>query len=75
MKRYRDIVGDGGSNIAGQVEAQQARLRERLSRVRAIVAVVSGSSARDEQPGARGEPMNQAKKVAADDEMLPEYDL
>ena len=41
-KRYRDIVGDGGSNIAGQVEAQQARLRERLGRVRAIVAVVSG---------------------------------
>jgi len=41
-KRYRDIAGDGGSNIVGQVEAQQARLRERLRRVRAIVAVVSG---------------------------------
>jgi ATP-binding protein involved in chromosome partitioning len=41
-KRYRDIAGDGGSNIVGQVEAQQARLRERLSGVRAIVAVVSG---------------------------------
>ena len=41
-KRYRDIAGDGGSNIAGQVDAQQARLRERLRRVRAIVAVVSG---------------------------------
>jgi ATP-binding protein involved in chromosome partitioning len=41
-KRYRDIVGDGGSNIVGQVEAQQARLRDRLGRVRAIVAVVSG---------------------------------
>jgi len=41
-KRYRDIAGDGGSNIVGQVEAQQARLRERLQRVRAIVAVVSG---------------------------------
>ena len=41
-KRYRDIAGDGGSNIVGQVEAQQARLRERLSRVRAIVAVASG---------------------------------
>jgi len=41
-KRYRDIAGDGGSNIVGQVEAQQARLRERLSRVRAIVAIVSG---------------------------------
>ena len=42
MKRYRDLAGDGGSNIAGQVEVQQARLRERLSGVGAIVAVVSG---------------------------------
>lgn len=42
MKRYRDIAGDGGSNIVGQVEAQQARLTTRLQDVRAIVAVVSG---------------------------------
>jgi ATP-binding protein involved in chromosome partitioning len=42
MKRYRDIVGDGGSNIVGQVEAQQARLGARLREVKAIVAVVSG---------------------------------
>ena len=42
MKRYRDIAGDGGSDIVGQVEAQQTRLRERLSRIRSIVAVVSG---------------------------------
>jgi ATP-binding protein involved in chromosome partitioning len=42
MKRYRDIAGDGGSNIVGQVEAQQARLTTRLQEVRAIVAVVSG---------------------------------
>jgi ATP-binding protein involved in chromosome partitioning len=42
MKRYRDIVGDGGSDIVGQVEAQQARLGTRLRDVRAIVAVVSG---------------------------------
>ena len=42
MKRYRDIAGDGGSNIVGQVEAQQARLVARLKDVRAIVAVVSG---------------------------------
>jgi ATP-binding protein involved in chromosome partitioning len=41
-KRYRDIAGDGGSNIAGQVQAQQGRLRERLARVRSVVAVVSG---------------------------------
>ena len=42
MKKYRDIAGDGGSNIVGQVEAQQARLVARLQEVRAIVAVVSG---------------------------------
>ena len=41
-RRYRDIAGDGGSNIAGQVQAQQARLRARLGGVRALVAVVSG---------------------------------
>ena len=42
LKRYRDIAGDGGSNIGGQVEAQQARLRDRLRGVRATLAVVSG---------------------------------
>jgi len=42
VKRYKDLAGDGGSNIVGQVEAQQARLRERLSGVGAIVAIVSG---------------------------------
>ncbi len=42
MKRYRDIVGDGGSGIISQVEEQQRRLTERLARVRHVVAVVSG---------------------------------
>jgi ATP-binding protein involved in chromosome partitioning len=42
VKRYRDIAGDGGSDIIGQVEAQQARLGARLREVRSIVAVVSG---------------------------------
>ncbi|HMH53637.1 MAG TPA: P-loop NTPase, partial [Candidatus Acidoferrum sp.] len=42
MKRYRDIAGDGGSDVAGQVGAQLARLRRRLDPVRFIVAVVSG---------------------------------
>jgi ATP-binding protein involved in chromosome partitioning len=42
VKRYRDIAGDGGSDIVGQVAAQQARLGARLREVRAIVAVVSG---------------------------------
>ena len=42
MKRYKDIAGDGGSNVAGQVEAQHGRLKQRLESVRAIVAIVSG---------------------------------
>jgi ATP-binding protein involved in chromosome partitioning len=42
MKKYRDIAGDGGSNIVAQVEQQHARLRERLDEVRFVVAVVSG---------------------------------
>lgn len=42
MKRYRDIAGDGGSNIVAQVAAQQARLRARLGRIRWTLAVVSG---------------------------------
>ena len=42
MKGYRDIAGDGGSNIVGQVAAQQARLAARMAPIRASVAVVSG---------------------------------
>ncbi len=42
MKRYRDLAGDGGSNILGQVAAQQARLRARMGAIRATLAVVSG---------------------------------
>ena len=42
MKRYKDIAGDGGSNIGAQVEAQRERLRSRLASVRFVVAVVSG---------------------------------
>jgi ATP-binding protein involved in chromosome partitioning len=42
VKRYKDITGDGGSNVAGQVERQQARLRDQLAAVKAIVAIVSG---------------------------------
>jgi ATP-binding protein involved in chromosome partitioning len=42
MKRYRDIAGDGGSNVAGQVGAQLERLRQRLAPIRFILAVVSG---------------------------------
>src|SRR2546428_699127 len=42
MKKYKDIAGDGGSNIVGQVEAQHGRLSERLAAVHAVVAIVSG---------------------------------
>jgi ATP-binding protein involved in chromosome partitioning len=42
VKSYRDLQGDGGSNIAGQVAAQQARLASRMASIRATVAVVSG---------------------------------
>jgi ATP-binding protein involved in chromosome partitioning len=42
MKGYRDIAGDGGSNIVEQVVAQQARLTARMAVIRASVAVVSG---------------------------------
>jgi ATP-binding protein involved in chromosome partitioning len=42
MKRYRDIAGDGGSDVVGQVEAQQIRLHARMAAIRASVAVVSG---------------------------------
>jgi ATP-binding protein involved in chromosome partitioning len=42
MKRYRDIAGDGGSDIVGQIAEQQGRLRGRLAHVRRTVAIVSG---------------------------------
>jgi ATP-binding protein involved in chromosome partitioning len=42
VKRYKDIMGDGGSQIASQVEAQRERLRSRLAPVRFVVAIVSG---------------------------------
>jgi len=42
MKSYRDIVGDGGSNVVGQVSQQLDRLNDRLASVKHIVAVMSG---------------------------------
>lgn len=42
MKTYKDIVGDGGSNIVEQVAAQQDRVKSRMASVRHIVAVMSG---------------------------------
>ncbi|MBI2370481.1 MAG: P-loop NTPase [Deltaproteobacteria bacterium] len=42
MKRYRDLAGDGGSDVLAQVAAQEARLRTRMAAVRRVVAVMSG---------------------------------
>ena len=41
-KRYRDIAGDGGSNVAAQVSAQAERLKTRMAGVRHAIAVMSG---------------------------------
>jgi ATP-binding protein involved in chromosome partitioning len=41
-KTYKDLTGDGGSNIIGQVTEQLARLRARMQGIRTKVAVVSG---------------------------------
>ena len=42
MKRYRDLAGDGGSDIVAQLADRQARLRSRMAAIRRTVAVVSG---------------------------------
>ena len=42
MKRYHDIVGDGGSGILEQVAEQRNRITDGLAGVRHVVAVGSG---------------------------------
>lgn len=42
MKTYHDIVGDGGSDVLGQVQAQQQAITAALAGVRRIVAIASG---------------------------------
>ena len=42
MKRYHDIVGDGGSGILEQVAEQRTRITDGLAGVRHLVAVGSG---------------------------------
>jgi ATP-binding protein involved in chromosome partitioning len=42
MKRYHDIVGDGGSGILEQVAEQRSRIADGLAGVRHLVAVGSG---------------------------------
>ncbi len=42
MKTYHDILTDGGSNVAGQVQEQERKLRHRLGQIDHVVAVMSG---------------------------------
>src|SRR6187401_884045 len=42
MKRYHDIVGDGGSRVLEQVGEQRARIADGLARVQHVLAVGSG---------------------------------
>ncbi len=42
MKSYHDIVGDGGANVLGQVQAIRARRARNLSEIRNLIAVASG---------------------------------
>jgi ATP-binding protein involved in chromosome partitioning len=42
MKRYHDIVGDGGSRVLDQVAGQRARISDGLAGVRHVLAVGSG---------------------------------
>ncbi len=42
MKTYHDIVGDGGSDIVGQVVTKRSKIAESLAEVRHMVAVGSG---------------------------------
>ena len=42
MKRYHDIVGDGGSGILEQIAEQRTRITDGLAGVRHLVAVGSG---------------------------------
>ncbi|MBI3988146.1 MAG: Mrp/NBP35 family ATP-binding protein [candidate division NC10 bacterium] len=41
-KRYKDIVGDAGSNVVAQLQEHQERLAARLHRISHTVAVMSG---------------------------------
>jgi Mrp family chromosome partitioning ATPase len=44
MKRYHEIVGDGGSRVLGQVAEQRTGITDGLAGVRHLVAVGSGST-------------------------------
>jgi len=42
LKTYHDILTDGGSDVAGQVQEQERKLRLRLDQIGHVVAVMSG---------------------------------
>lgn len=42
MKTYYDILHDGGSDVAGQVDALEGRTRARLEDVRHVITIMSG---------------------------------
>jgi len=42
VKSYKDITGDGGSDVVGQVAEQTERMNARLASVQHIIAVMSG---------------------------------
>ena len=42
MKTYKDLPGDGGSDIVGQVTEQANRLQRRLASIQHTVAIMSG---------------------------------
>ena len=42
MKTYKDIVGDGGSDMIGQITEQAGRVQQRMASVKNIVAIMSG---------------------------------
>ena len=50
MKRYHDIVGDGGSRVLEQVAEQRTRITDGLAGVRHLVAVGSGKGASARAP-------------------------
>jgi ATP-binding protein involved in chromosome partitioning len=42
MKGYRDLVGDTGSGVEGQLREQNVRLQNRMATIRHTVAILSG---------------------------------
>lgn len=42
MKGYRDLVGDAGSGVEGQLQEQSVRLQNRMATIRHTVAILSG---------------------------------